>query len=163
MSRSRNILIITALLPMLFMFQVHQDKKIYFDVKTKLAEKSDLTAGKIGTIIFLVESDWAGVREIGEDYSLWLKNYRRKKVKDIVIINLDVEIRTPSMFTSGSLLKSKTIKVAFRAEDDWSGVRSIRDAVERKMRNKSRELQKEALFIGENVVKTAHELIKQIK
>ena len=137
-----------------------EEEKTYFDVKTKFAEKTDLMAAKLGTIIFIINSDWAGIKEIGEDYSLWLKNYKRKKEKDTIYVSLDVEIRTPAMFRSGSLLESRKIEVHFKAEDTWQGVKSIIDSVEQEMKNTSQELKKEALFVGEKVIKVVRELIR---
>ncbi len=135
--------------------------KTYFDVKTKFYEKSDLSPAKIGTIIFLTQSNWGGVREVGEDYSLWLKKYERKKINKTITIQLDVELRTPAAIRSGSLLSSQRIEVSFKAEDDWKGVNSIQDAIRREMSNKSREIQKEALFVGEEIVNVAYSLIKK--
>jgi hypothetical protein len=133
-----------------------------FDVKTKLSEKTDLMPAKAGTIIFLLASDWAGIREVGEDYSLWLKNYKRKKENGTITVEFDIEVRTASMIRSGSLLTKEKLKVSFKAEDNWQGVKSITDAVEREMKNKSKEIKKEALFIGEEVEKVLKRMMRRI-
>jgi hypothetical protein len=39
-------------------------------------------------------SSWAGVKEVGEDYSLWLTNLNRSHYGDTLQVTLDVHLRT---------------------------------------------------------------------
>ena len=71
-------IIVILVLSSSILFTSEINAKTYFDIKTKLSEKTDLMAAKAGTMIFIMASDWAGIKEVGEDYSLWLKNYKKK-------------------------------------------------------------------------------------
>ena len=108
-------------------------------------------------------SDWAGIKEVGEDYSLWLKNYKKKIENSTITIEFDIEIRTAALLRSGSLLAEDKVKISFKSEEDWHGVESITKAIEMEMKNKSREIKKEALFIGAEVEKVLKRIIKKVK
>jgi len=140
---------------------VSASPKIYFDIKTGLSELADLLPAKVGIAIFLEQSEWAGIREFGEDYSLRLKNYEKRKENNLITVSLDVEIRSPSFIRTGALLKRRRMFVIYRPEDDWTGVDSVRDAVERELDNTTKELRKGALYIGAEIIKYLEELKKR--
>ncbi len=75
-----------------------------FDVKTHLADKHELKVVKEGVLYAIEEAPWATMKEIGEDYSLWLKGIQRQHAGDSLRIYVDVELRSPAMFTSGELI-----------------------------------------------------------
>ena len=137
-------------------------QKVMFDIKTKQFEKFDFIPIKIATTIILLNSDWAGVIEVGEDYSLWLKNYQRKQVDEEIIISFDVEIRTPAMLRSGSLLTTGKVDYSFNAAEEWEGVKSTREAIERELKDYSEEINTEAKMGGEEVEKCAKMLMQQL-
>ncbi len=122
-----NSRMISRLVPvLLLMFCVaiqaahgQQPERVTFDLKTGFFEKLDLTPAKNGTLLVLLESDWAGVREVGEDYALWLGNLRREESGDSIHVMLDVELRSPSLFGRGELLASRMIETAYHRRDDW--------------------------------------------
>lgn len=94
-------------------------EKISIDLKTRFAEKLDLTPAKNGALLILMESEWGSVTEFGEDYALWLGNVARERRGDSIVVMLDVELRTGTLFDEGDLLKSKRISVTYHAADDW--------------------------------------------
>ena len=71
--------IIFSLIIFLMVSPGFSQKKIFLDVKTPLLEKNKLVAAKAGTFYFLTQSSDLGVREAGEDYSLWLKDYKSRQ------------------------------------------------------------------------------------
>ena len=80
-----------------------------FDVKTLLEEKGDLQNYKQGLLSSISSSGWASVKDVGEDYSLWITNLERTHFEDSVIVSLIVELRTPSMFTRGDHIGGRQI------------------------------------------------------
>lgn len=97
-----------------------QNEPVTFDVKTPFSEKLDLAAAKNGTVLILMESEWGGVREYGEDYALWLRDIRRGRNGDSVTVTLQVELRAASLFGEGTLLDSRSISAAYHPQDDWA-------------------------------------------
>jgi hypothetical protein len=146
---------ISALVPDLCVAQ----KVVTVDVKTRMADKADLSALKAGVLHLIRASDWIANRESGEDYSLWLGGLSRRRVGDTVAVTLTVELRTPAAFRSGETLDSRTIHVTYSVSDDWTGVRSVRDAVERQLNNRGQQAVAEALFVGEQVMQATREMI----
>ena len=156
--------ILLAFIGVFFLAQsAEADDRVFIDVKTKQSEKFDLLPLKIAVSIFLLQSDWALVCEVGEDYSLWMRNYHRERINDEIFISLDVEIRTAALIRSGILLSKERITVPIKAREDWTDVNSIRDAIEKQIENTSKEIQDEAVIIGEEVVKVAHKLIRKLQ
>ena len=85
--------------------------QIRIDVKTGWLEKNKLATVKQGVLTLFEELPWVSSTEFGEDYSLWLKNLRRQRGTDgTVIVMMDVEIRTPALFGSGTLLHRRRIE-----------------------------------------------------
>jgi len=98
---------------------VSAQEKISFDLKTRFAEKLDLAPAKNGALLILMESEWGSVTEFGEDYALWLRNVVRERRGDSMMVTLDVELRTGTLFDEGDLLKSRKITVVYHLGDDW--------------------------------------------
>lgn len=97
-----------------------QNDPVTFDVKTRFCEKLDLTAAKNGAVLILMQSDWGGVREYGEDYALWLRDIRRSRIGDSIAVTLQVELRAASLLGEGELLGSGSISAVYHPQDDWS-------------------------------------------
>ncbi len=121
--------------------QSQNETIVKLDVKTLMNEKNALAVSKLGTIQFLNESAWARVVEVGEDYSLWLKNYEIMQADNEITISLDVELRTPAAFRNGRLLESRHIEVSFEATTEGEIV--------------SLEMQ----FVGAAVIEAAEDMI----
>ena len=88
--------------------------QVQIDVKTKWFEKKELTATKHGVIAAIEDLQWASCTEFGEDYALWLTNLHRTKGEDTsVIVTLDIEVRTPSLFGKGTAIEQRTITIEY--------------------------------------------------
>jgi hypothetical protein len=88
-------------------------RNMKFDVKTKFMEKKTAAVAKAGFISYIRQSDWAMIAEIGEDNSLWIKNYERHKNGNNILIELDFEIRSPAMFGDGDSIYRKSLRIEF--------------------------------------------------
>ena len=75
--------------------------QIAFDVKTLFQEKSQLRYVKTAVINYLQNSSWATVKEYGENYSLWITNFKRISLGDSIKSEFDIDIRTPAMISHG--------------------------------------------------------------
>lgn len=93
------------------------------DLKTPLEEKLALMAVESGLGAYLQQTTWAKVTEFGEQYSLWLKSYRRSEQGSRVNLDLEIELRTPAFVTRGNLLGNTAVSVAY----DRSVLSAIRD------------------------------------
>jgi hypothetical protein len=130
------------------------------DVKTRIADKADLSAIKAGVLHQIAQAGWIALREAGEDYSLWLGGLERRRDGDTVAVTLRVELHTPAAFRSGAVLDSRTVRAVYGVNDDWTGVGSVREGVERQLRNRGREAISEALFVGELAFRAAADMIR---
>ena len=61
----------------LFLFICSLGYSVSVDIKTKMLEKADFTAIKVGATYFLYKKGIT-VTEVGEDYTVWLKNLERE-------------------------------------------------------------------------------------
>lgn len=79
------------------------------DVKTTFTDKYTATGVKNGHIAYMNTkgAKWSIVKEIGEDYSFWIKNVRTTPTKDSTFIRFDLELRTPAMITEGELIEAR--------------------------------------------------------
>lgn len=100
--------------------QTQAPSKVSIDLKTPMFEKPILTAAKNGTELMLMQSDWASVAELGEDYAVWLHDLQRESHDDSITVTLEVELRAPSTFAPGDLISSRTIVATYAASDDWA-------------------------------------------
>lgn len=90
-----------------------------FDVKTKFAEKMDVTGAKNGLISFIKSASWCDVVETGEDYSVWIKNCKRTPQSNNVTVSFDFELRTPAFVSEGDLIKSKKFTITYDKNANW--------------------------------------------
>lgn len=84
-----------------------------FDIKTTVEEKYDLHVAKEGVTAAFEEAPWASVREVGEDYSLWLTDFRRSHEGDSVRVRMTVNLRTPAMLTRGNSIAARRIEASY--------------------------------------------------
>lgn len=122
-SRKRSGLLKSAphVLLLLLLFSRFSLAQVAFDVKTTMEEKSQLHVIKIAVINSLQQSNWATVKEVGEDYSLWLTNLRRSSSGDSITTVIDFDLRTPAMLTRGKHLDARRVSISF----DTTGVSSV--------------------------------------
>lgn len=87
------------------------DPKGYYgiDVKTTFIDKYTATGVKNGHIAYMNTkgAKWSVVKEIGEDYSFWIRNVKTIPTKDSTFIRFDLELRTPAMITDGELIEAR--------------------------------------------------------
>lgn len=84
--------------------------QLKIDLKTPLEDKEKLKLAKAGLGAFLRQAEWAHVVNVGEDYSVWIKNLKRKFKGNVLHFELDLEIKTAADLTSGKLISSRHIK-----------------------------------------------------
>jgi len=87
-----------------------------FDIKTTVEEKYSLHVAKEGVTAAFEEAPWVSVREVGEDYSLWLTNFRRSHNGDSVQVRMTVNLRTPAMLTRGDEIAVRRIEASYHWE-----------------------------------------------
>lgn len=136
----------------IFSIKIFAQEKIFFDVKTKMSEKLKLTHIKSAVDILLLETDWASVTEVGENYALWIRNYHKEEDESSVKVNLDIEIRQPSTWGEGELIDSEPIEVTFDFQKDINRVSNHYELFKQKFRNISDKLILETTLVSEKIV-----------
>jgi len=142
----KHIALLLLLLPIVSL----ADDKIVIDLKVSLVETADLAPAQTGASIYLLRSDWAAVSEVGEDVAVWLTGYERKKnLIGQQVISLSMEIREPTSFRTGNLLKKQKITVRYWLSSQES------DKYNRQILNElddiSNELKMEAYHLGKKI------------
>ena len=84
--------------------------QLKIDLKTPLEDKEKLKLAKAGLGAFLRQAEWAQVVNVGEDYSVWIKNLKRRFKGNILHFELDLEVKTAADLTSGKLLSARHIR-----------------------------------------------------
>jgi len=84
--------------------------QLKIDLKTPLEDKEKLKLAKAGLGAFLRQAEWAQVVNVGEDYSVWIKNLKRKFKGNVLHFELDLEVKTAADLTSGKLLSARHIR-----------------------------------------------------
>lgn len=102
---------------------------IKLDIKTALAVKEKSKLAKAGLIAYLKQSDWAKVVNFGEDYSVWIENFRRKLRGNTIQFQLDLELRTQADIGIGKLIVTSHIADTV----DLSGVAELKTFEEREL------------------------------
>jgi len=156
--------IISALIILIIVSPGFSQKKTLLDVKTPLLEKSSLMAAKAGTIYFITQSADLGVREAGEDYALWMKNYKSRQNGKKITIEYTIELRSPAMFRKGRLIASESLKVTYRLDEKREGglFKSF-DHFKKNVKRMKDELMLEGFYCGQETVRIARELIEDAK
>ena len=136
---------------------------IYLDIKTPLPEKNNLFAVKAGALHFIQQAEDFASREIGEDYSVWLLNYASKEKDGRIIIEFDIELRSPAMIRKGRLLGKEHVKVMYFTSEPISGENVVDfQSLKEKLREKGFELVYEAYYCGRETVEIIKELLDMI-
>jgi len=80
------------------------------DLKTPAGDKEKLRLAKAGLGSYLRQAEWAKVVNFGEDYSVWIKDLKRKFQGNVLHFDVTLEIRTTADIGSGDLLSARTIR-----------------------------------------------------
>jgi len=110
----------------------------------------------------VLNCDWADIAEIGEDYSIWLRSYERKIHNNMINVKLLVELRTPALLRSGSLITSENINFSFKPVDEWDNINTASEAIKQELLNFSEKVQIEAQVGGEQVLKSIMKMIGKL-
>jgi hypothetical protein len=152
------------MISVLLITSLFAQNKIYLDVKTDWKEKAELSPAKNGTIYFLLNSQELGVKEFGEDYSLWLLDYQARQDNDQVQITYTVELRTPALIRKGKLLAKEEISVSYdvsRSVEDEE--KELFDKFKKHVKKVKSELLIEAFYCGQETFSAAKRLVNQVQ
>lgn len=153
-------------------FPAHAQEPVAIDVKTAATAKADVAPAEVGTTVCLVQSEWATVREVGEDYSLWLKRYERIKEGQDVRVEMDVELRTPAMIRSGSLIAERPVSAVLpgpgeepspslrKRLDDFE---AFRKALTGKLADAADAVRTEAMTLGPCICQAARSMVDEAR
>ncbi|MFA4838662.1 MAG: hypothetical protein WC703_04205 [Candidatus Neomarinimicrobiota bacterium] len=136
--------------------------RIYFDIKTSLNDKADLLPIELATTLILAQSRWAGALEIGEDYTLFLKNYQRTERAESALVVLDVELREKSDFRTGKLLKAKRIKLKIDASDQLNQLQDAYQVIRNGLRKTDVRFQSETLSLAKAIEIAAWQMVMNL-
>ncbi|MEK6565272.1 MAG: hypothetical protein AABZ41_01050 [Bacteroidota bacterium] len=101
---------ILQLLSTIFLLTCISAAQLKIDLKTPVQDKEKLKLAKAGLGAFLRQADWAHVVNVGEDYSVWIKNLKRRFKGNILHFELDLEIKSAADLTSGKPVSVRHIK-----------------------------------------------------
>jgi hypothetical protein len=135
---------------------------VALDVKSRSAEKADLAAAKAGTLTCLRGAGWARITEVGEDYSVWLTHYRREADGGSVRVSLVVELRTPAMLRSGTLLGSRSVVVWLPVDSAPAPAGSLASVIRHEFERESDEFHREAVVVGARVADVVREFVVEV-
>lgn len=146
---SMKMLILILLIFTSSIFAEEQEKTV-LDIKVALTESADLLPAQLGASVYLLQSDWARVSEIGEDAAIWLTNYDRKMnfIRQQVI-SLTLEIREPSSLRTGNLIAEENVVVRYWPSDTPSPESQYK--IVQELEELSHELKLEAYYLGKEI------------
>jgi hypothetical protein len=134
-------------------------EKIKLDIKVPLLETADLAPAQLGASLFLMRSDWATLAEVGEDATVWLKDYdRRKNFLGQQVITIRLEIRDPSLIRTGNLQSQQKLVVRY-----WKAKTSSErydQEILNQLQDLSDDLQIEAYYVGRKIEEELGNLLK---
>lgn len=133
------------------------------DLKTKFKEKSEITAIKVGATYWL-EKGGVQVVNIGEDFSVWLKNLERKFVEEgHYAYSLTVTLSFPTSLVEKRAIKEELVRfeifVDVPLQDDEEG---LDERLKRRFFKLKDRLKKEAYIGGLVVASTIVKLLKAV-
>ncbi len=121
------------------------------DVKTRYFEKYKLAAIKAGAIYFL-EKNGIKVKEIGEDYSLWLISFSKKFDNDYFYYSFAVVLSSPTAFLYKDEIKKKVISFKIKVNSvDWKYSEDFKSFLKKRLTVVTEKTKREA-FIGGKLV-----------
>ena len=95
---------------LLLVFFSYYGFSLSIDLKTKFAEKSEITAIKVGATYFL-EQKGIEVVNIGEDFAVWLKNLERSFISENrYVYKITVKLSYPTSLVEKRTIMEETLK-----------------------------------------------------
>lgn len=104
MKRSVGILVASLIFASISLTQIK------IDLKTPIDDKEKLKLAKSGLGAYLRQVEWAKVVNVGEDYSVWIKNLKRRFKGNVLHFEVDLELKTTADLGSGKLIDARHIK-----------------------------------------------------
>lgn len=89
---------------------MHAFSQIKIDIKTPMEDKEKLRLAKAGLGAYLRQAEWAEVVNFGEEYSVWIKDLKRKFKGNILYFDVKLELRTRADLGVGDLVSERTIR-----------------------------------------------------
>ena len=86
----------------------HSQTKL--DLKTPLEDKEKLKLAKAGLAAYLQQAEWASIVNLGEDYSVWIKNLKRGFKGNVLMFEVDLELKTQADISTGTLISARHIR-----------------------------------------------------
>ena len=83
--------------------------QLKIDLKTPMEDKEKLKLAKAGLGAYLRQAEWAEVVNFGEDYSVWIKNLKRRFTGNVLHVEVNLELRTRADLGVGDLISARTI------------------------------------------------------
>jgi hypothetical protein len=80
------------------------------DIKTPVEDKDKLKLAKAGLAAYLQQADWASIVNFGEDYSVWIKNLKRRFKGNVLMFEVDLELKTTADISTGTLISARHLK-----------------------------------------------------
>lgn len=84
--------------------------QIKIDLKTPVNDKEKLKLAKAGLGAYLRQVEWAKVVNVGEDYSVWVKNLKRRFKGNVLHFEVDLELKTAADLGSGKPVSARHMK-----------------------------------------------------
>ena len=150
-----NLCLLISVLPVLLPGQA----KMVIDLKVPVLETADLAPAQLGATLYLMQSDWAVVSDVGEEVAVWITDYERhRNILGQQVISCVLELRDPSLLRIGNLRKREQITVRY-----WPG-ETEHQRFQQKFLNDlealSEELKVEAYYLGKEIEATLHSSLK---
>jgi uncharacterized protein YpmB len=84
--------------------------QIKIDIKTPIEDKEKLKLAKAGLGAYLQQAEWASIVNFGEDYSVWVRNLKRRFKGNILVFEVDLDLKTRADISTGSLISSRHLQ-----------------------------------------------------
>jgi hypothetical protein len=158
------------------------EEVIILDVKTAEKDKIEggLVALKNGTQYFLMKTSYfkefkpgqftlvSGKYkcvDTGENFSVWIKNYKKVKGKEEYVVNLTVKLTEPTLDTEKDALIEKKIRYSFpiiKNEENFKENHALTNNVKPKLKNWNDEIAMEAQIGGKEVATLINTMIDEL-
>ena len=144
---------------------LHSQSPLKLDVKTKFKQKHELIGIKHGVIYFLKQSGY-NIVEFGEDYAVWLVDFREKHTEpDKYTINVTIDITRPTLLIQKKPVVSGTVETYYTFNSKMLNVddTGFIDFIKEKIKNiKNKELVR-AFYVGRLVVMKVKLLLLELR
>ena len=135
------------------------EDKVVIDLKVPLMETADLAPAQAGATVYLMQSEWATVSDLGEDVAVWLTGYERhKNILRQQVISLTLEVREPSALRTGNLIEQQ--KITVRYWPDAAKSEKYQQQILNDLDDLSQDLKVEAYHLGQKIASTLQALLK---